>query len=135
MEVNPADESLLVTSIAFIAGAFHIRVPLEGLVLAFLDKVLAAMKSHHGTCKVALFLSFCDVVYICCWNGLDMPLHAYASVVRSLWHGIAKHKDDENAQDKGRKLLRTLVSPVEAQKMIHNAVMHQAEDDDCAVCA
>jgi len=66
-----------------------------------------------------------------------MPLHAYANVVRSLWHGITKHKDDENAQDKGQKLLRTLVSPLEAQKMIEHAhaEMHQADDDECAVCA
>ena len=134
MDMHPSFESLVVTSIAFITRVFSIRVPSEALALAFLDKVLAAMEIHHDACEAAFFHCFCDVLCICCTNGYAIPLHAYVSVVRGLWHGIIKLRDDENAQDKGRKLLRALEGLEKAQKMIDLAEMHQAEDNECAGC-
>jgi len=136
MEAYPAVESLLMTSITYIARMFHTHVPPEMLALAFLDKVLAAMEIHHDTCDDYFFLRcYCNVLCICWKNGYDMPLHVGASVVRFLWHGITKHRDDEEAQYMGREFLRALVGPEKALQMIDQAEMHQAEDDECAGCA
>jgi hypothetical protein len=111
VDMHPSFESLVVISIAFITGVFSIRVPPEALALAFLDKVLAAMEIHHDTCDYNLFSWFCNVLCVSFTNGCDMPVHAYASVVRFLLHGITKHRDDEEAQFTGRKLLRAFLGP------------------------
>jgi hypothetical protein len=56
-------------------------------------------------------------------------------IVSHVWHGVIKHKHDEDAQDTGRSLLSYLVGKESAKEMIDHAEMHHCEDEECAGCA
>jgi hypothetical protein len=76
-------------------------------------------------------------LYNCFRSGLDLDVQKQClpRTVNIVWHGVIKHKYDEEAQAGGRAFLRFLVGAESAKEMIDHAEMHHCEDEDCAGCA
>jgi hypothetical protein len=49
--------------------------------------------------------------------GLDVNNNLLELIVSHVWHGVIKHKHDEDAQETGRSLLSYLVGKESAAKM------------------
>jgi hypothetical protein len=99
-----------------------------------LENVMRISELHKDSEKV--YSPACDIIGHCISTPrTDMQLKMYNRVVHWVWHGVTKHKDHEDAQEIGRELLRHIVGPENALKMIDHAEFHHCEDADCSCAA
>jgi hypothetical protein len=103
----------------------------EGRVLG---NVMRISELHKDSEKV--YSSACLIIGNCISTPrTDMQRKMYNRVVHWVWYGVTKHKDHEEAQEVGRALLRHLVGPENALKMIGHSEFHHCEDADCSCAA
>jgi hypothetical protein len=101
-----------------------------------LAKIVDVFELNSKTANEKFYYSYCNVVGMSFSGpGREVNNNLLHRIVPHVWHGVIKHKHDEDAQDIGRGLLRFLVDEESAEKMIDHAEMHHCEDEGCAGCA
>jgi hypothetical protein len=98
-----------------------------------LGKVVDVFQLNFETQDVFFYRHYCFAVGSSFGPGREVNNDLYQRIVSHVWHGVIKHKDDEEAQDIGHRLLRHLVGQEAAMKMIDHAEMHPCEDEECCM--
>jgi hypothetical protein len=103
------------------------RVALKAAHVA--DNVLNAMDHFAGDPR--LYTVGCDIIGHC-WNpSVDDAEGVFRRAAESVMQGLVSLNDHEDAQHIGRGLLRRLLDPESAMKVIDRAEMQQCK---CALC-
>jgi hypothetical protein len=137
LETFSSDHFLLITCFAIYIGVIESldeidRVPFVGMTLGKLVEVFQLnFESQDGY----FYRHYCNAIGISFGPGCEVNNSLFQRIVSHVWHGVIKHKHDEEAQDDGRLLLRHLVGEEAAKKLIDHAEMHHCEDEECAGCA
>jgi hypothetical protein len=100
-----------------------------------LEKTVDVFELNHGTAGTNLYQQYCVVVSYPFRLGREVNNILFQRIASHVWHGIIKHKHDEETQKTGRGFLRNLVGEESAKEMIDHAEMHHCEDEECAGCA
>jgi hypothetical protein len=103
-----------------------------GLTLA---KIVDVFELNSKTQDEKFYMHYCFSVGSSFGPGREVNGNLYKHIVSHVWHGVLKHKHNEDAQETGRCLLSYLVGKESAKKMIDHAEMHHCEDEGCAGCA
>jgi hypothetical protein len=100
-----------------------------------LEKLVDVFQLNLETADAMCYQSYCFSVGSSFGPGRTVNNNLYQRIVSHIWHGVIKHKHDEEAQDTGRSLLSYLVGKRAAKEMIDHAETHHCEDEDCTGCA
>jgi hypothetical protein len=97
-----------------------------------LEKLVDVFELNYETVDEVFYKYYCGAVANSFGPGLDLDVKkkCFPLIVSHAWHGVSKHKHDENSQLIARGLLCLLVGGETAWMMIDNAEMHA-----CAACA
>jgi hypothetical protein len=110
----------------------------SALVGMILEKLVEVFELNDKIADENLYYTYClGVAHSFLHPGvaLEVDTHLFQQIVSHVWHGVTKHKYDEDAQDVGRSLLCCLVGEETAKQMIDHSEMHHCEDEECAGCA
>jgi hypothetical protein len=140
LEAFSSDQSLLISCFALHAAVIdsldeHESAAFAGMTLG---KLVDVFELNYETADDAMFyFNYCYSAGNSIGPGLDLDVKnkCYPRIVSHLWHGIIKHKHDEDAQGIGRLLLRGLVGEENAKEMIDHAEMHHCAGEECIGCA
>jgi hypothetical protein len=137
LETFSLDQFLLITCFAVYMNVNLTLDRNESVAFAgrTLEKLVDAFELNFETQTGHFYHHYCIAVGSSFGPGCQVSHNLSQRIVSHVWHGVIKHKDDEEAQDIGRSLLRYLVGDETAKKMIDHAEMHHCEDEGCAGCA
>jgi hypothetical protein len=100
-----------------------------------LEKLVDAFQLNFETQSGYFYRHYCTAIGGSLVPGCGVGIKLFQRIVSHVWHGVIKHKHNDQAQDIGRSLLRQLVGEETAKEMIDHAEMHHCEDEGCAGCA
>jgi hypothetical protein len=137
LETFSSDQFLLMTCFAIYKGVIESLDTNESVAFTgmTLGKLVDVFQLNFETQDAYFYHHYCIAVGISFGPGREVSNTLFQRIVSHVWHGVIKHKHDEEAQDDGRSLLRHLVGEETAKKMIDHAEMHHCEDEECAGCA
>ena len=101
-----------------------------------IDSVLSMMETHlHQGASPKIYYHGCIVLSVCLGPGLVFTTEAiFERIVSCVFDGIVLIYDEES-QEVGRNLLRRLVGPKAALRMIDHAEMHHTQKAGCSAAA
>ena len=100
-----------------------------------LTKIVDVFELNSETQDEHFYRRYCYSVGSSFGPGREVNNNLFQRIVSHIWHGVIKHRHDEEAQETGRSLLSYLVGNENAKEMIDHAEMHHCEDEGCAGCA
>jgi hypothetical protein len=137
LEAFSSDQFLLLSCFMLYRAVIESLDDIDKLSFAgmTLGKIVEVFEVNYETSNEYLYEQYCVVVTFSFSPGCKVKNNLFQRIVSHVWHGVIKHKYDEDAQDTGRYLLRRLVGEETAKGMIGHAEMHHCEDEECAGCA
>jgi hypothetical protein len=137
LETFSSDQFLLVTCFAVYRAVIKSLNTNESVDFAgmILEKLVDVFQINFETQDGYFYRHYCITVNSSFGPGCEVSNNLIHRIVSHIWHGVIKHKYDEEAQDIGRSLLRHLVGEESAKKMIDHAEMHHCVEEECAGCA
>jgi hypothetical protein len=100
-----------------------------------LGKLVDVFQLNFETADEHLYKYYCVAVSQSFGPGREVNTNLRESILSHVWHGVLKHKYDEEAQFIGRNFLRFLVGEEKAKIMIDQADMRHCAEEECAGCA
>jgi hypothetical protein len=100
-----------------------------------LEKVVDVFELNFETQNEQFYRHYCFFVGSSFRPGRRVNNNFFQRIVSHVWHGVMKHKHDEDAQRAGRDLLRHLVGEKNAKILIDHAEMRHCAEEECAGCA
>jgi hypothetical protein len=96
-----------------------------------LQKLVDVFELNCETADAMFYQFYCFSVDSRLGPGLDREVNKtlFERIVFHVWHGVIKHKYDEEVQDIGRSFLRYLVAEETFKKMIDIAEMFSADEE------
>jgi hypothetical protein len=137
LETFSSDQFLLVTCFALYKGVIESLDTNESVAFTgmTLGKLVDVFQLNLETQNGYFYQHYCIAVGSNFGPGCEVSNNLFQRIVYHVWHGVIKHKHDEESQHIGRLLLCNLVGEESASKLIDHAEMHHCEDEECAACA
>jgi hypothetical protein len=136
LEAFSSDQFLLLTYFALYSAVVASLNENKSAGTMTLRKLVDVFELNYETADETLYYQYCQCVGNSIFrHDVKVRPEPVQCIISHVWHGVLKHKYDEDAQDVGRRLLGLLVGKESAKEMIDHAEMHHCEDEDCAGCA
>jgi hypothetical protein len=124
LEAFSSDQFVLVTCLAVYRAVIEDLDDIESAAFAgmTLEKLVDVFQLNLETADAMCYQSYCVAVGSSFGPGHEVNNNLYHRIVSHVWHGVIKHKHDEDAKAIGRCFLWKEI----AKKMIEHAEMHRA---------
>jgi hypothetical protein len=139
LETFSSDQVLLRAGFALYRGVIegldnNASVAIAGMILG---KLVDIFELNIETADEDFYFHYCSAVSMSVPSAIDPDANEqlHERIVSHVWLGIIKHKDDDEAQALGRRLLRHLVGAEKAKEMIDHADLRHCAEEYCAGCA
>jgi hypothetical protein len=121
-----SDQSLLVTCFAVYNAVIESLGKNESVTFAAMSlaKLVDVFELNYKTAHGMLYRHYCVAVSHSFGPGHEVNNSLIERIAFHVWHGILKHKHDEEAQAIGRTFLCRLIGKESAKEMIDRAEMH-----------